>query len=132
MSLFCSGGAGQRELFQCGFAHWINAVLLIDTGGTNVDVQIAVSDWTNAVLPIGVLPSWHRPLGVAIAIEAELPSISKSLLSVVVLPIGISHSGIAHWESSKINEKRYRHRGGAIVDFQIASFLCGFANRKLP
>ena len=60
--------------------------------------------------------------------EAELPSIFKSLLSVVVLPIGISHSGIAHWESPKIIENRYRHKGGATVDFQIAPFRCGFAH----
>ena len=37
---FCSGGAGRRELFHCGFAHWINAVLPIDAGGTSADIQI--------------------------------------------------------------------------------------------
>ena len=86
--------------------------------------------------PIGSRPTSVK---IAIAIKAELPSISESPFSVVVLPIGNSHSGIARWESPKnhwnllLPGRRSLsisqsiccvwfcscQAGGAIVDFQI-------------
>ena len=59
--------------------------------------------WINAVLPI------------------ELAPISKSLLSVVVLPIGIPMVA-SPVGRSQINEHRNRHRGEAIADFEIVFF----------
>ena len=63
---------------------------------------------------------------IAIGIEAELASISKSLLSGVVSLIGSSHSGIAHLESPKTIGIRSCQAGGA-HRFPNRFFACGFA-----
>ena len=66
---------------------------------------------------------------IAIAIEVELSSIYKLLLSGVVLPFGNSHSGIAHWESPKTIGICSCQAGGA-RRFPHRLFVCGFALAK--